>query len=373
LADENYLRAFQSAKMAVPYGLPYAQFLLKRNQPQRAEKILEETLATSPGNMSVLRMLARSKISRGDWAGGQAVADQIKKLGDKENLAEQITGAIYAGQKNYAESISAFKRAYASAPTQVQPMVALVRTYLMAGKTKEAAGFLDSVILSNPNNAGARLLQGQLYSMTGEKQKAIDSFNSVIKLEPKSPVAYQQLAVLYLRNKQNAEAETVVAQGLSAVPGDMGLRFTKAGMLETEKKFEDAIKVYEEMLKERPDADVVANNLASLLSDRRTDKASLNRAFELAQRFKKTDVPQFKDTYGWASYKLGKYDDAKPMLISAAEQLPDMAVIHYHLGMNYLAKSDKTSARRELEKALQLAGKEPFEQSEEIHNTLKNL
>lgn len=373
LADENYLRAFQTGKMVAGYGLPYAQFLLRRNQPQRAEKILEDILASTPGNMSALRMLAQTKIARADWNGAQAVADQIRKLGDKDNLAEQITGAIYAGQQNYSASISAFKRAYEAAPSQVQPVVALVRTYLMAGKTKEAVGFLDSVLQANPGNINARLMQAQLYSMNGEQQKAIESFSAVVKQEPKNPVGYQQLAVQYLRNKKNAEAEAVISQGLSVAPGDMGLLLNKAAMYEVQGRYDDAIKVYEEMLKTRPDADVVVNNLASLLSEHRTDKASLNRAFELAQRFKRTDVPQFKDTLGWASYKIGKHDDAKAMLSGAVEQLPDMPIFHYHLGMNYLAKVDKANARKELEKALQLAGNQPFEQAEEIRNTLKGL
>lgn len=243
----------------------------------------------------------------------------------------------------------------------------------MAGKVKEASVFLDSIIKSSPNNVGARLMQGQLYAMTREVQKAKESFNNVIKLEPKNPVAYQQLAVLHMREKQHSEAKAVIEQGLTALPGDMGLRLAKAGVLEVSGNYDDAIKIYEAMLKERPDADVVANNLASLLSEYKSDKTSLNRAFELAQRFKKTDVPQFKDTYGWASYKIGKFDDAKLMLSSAVEQLPGMPVLHYHLGMNYLAKSDKINARKELEKALQLAGSAPFEQAEEIRQTLKGL
>lgn len=373
LADENYLNAFRAGKMSSMFGLPYAQFLLKRNQPERAEKILESILSSEPGNQVVLRMLAQSKIARSDWVGAQAIADQVRKAGNKDSMAEQITGAIFAGQKNYAESISAFKRAYEASPSQIQPVVALVRTYLMAGKVKEASVFLDSIIKNSPNNVGARLMQGQLFSLTGEIEKAKESFNSVIKMEPKNPVAYQQLAAIYMQNKQNAEAMTVIEQGLAQLPDDMGLRLAKAGMFETSGKYDDAINIYEAMLKDSPNADVVANNLASLLSEYKTDKPSLDRAFELAQRFKKSDVPQFKDTLGWASYKVGKYDDAKSMLNSAAEQLPGMPIFHYHLGMNYLAKSDKVNARKELEKALQLAGNAPFEQADEIRKTLKGL
>ena len=131
-------------------------------------------------------------------------------------------------------------------------------------------------------------------------------------------------------------------------------------MLEISGRFDDAIKLYEELLKERPNADVVANNLASLLSDHRTDKASLARAHELAQRFKRSEVAQFKDTLGWINYKMGKADEATMLIADATKQLPDLAVFRYHLGMSYLAQNKKDAARKELEKALALGEGKSF-------------
>jgi len=373
LADEHFMRAFQASKMAAPYGLTYAQYLLKRNQAPRAEKILEEVLATTPGQQQAMRMLAQTRIAQSDWTGAQAVAEEIKKRGDKENMADQITGAIFAGKRNFAESISAFKRAYESAPNQTQPIMALVRTYLLAGKTKEAQAFVETVLKTNPDNLDALVMQGQLYAMNGEKEKAISVFSSVISRSPKNSLGYQQLATLHLRTNQAGEAEKVVGNGLAAVPGDINLRLTQAGLLELTKRNDEAIQAYESLLKERPDSEILANNLASLLTDYRTDKASLDRAYELAQRFRKSEIPQFKDTLGWASHKLGKTGEAIPLLDDAVKQLPELPVLRYHLGMAYLAKGDKSRARVELEKALQLAGSQPFDQAEEIRKTLKGL
>lgn len=373
LADEHYMRAFQSSKMAAPYGLTYAQYLLKRNQAARAEKILEQVLAATPGNDRAMKMLAQTRIAQGNWTGAQEVADEIKKRDDKGIVPDQIAGAIFAGKHNYAESISAFKRAYEAAPNQPQPMLALVRTYLLAGKPKEAQGFLESVVQANPENLDARVMQGQLYAMNGEKDKAIEAFSSVISRAPKSSVGYQQLATMHLRANQASEAEKVVDKGLAAVPGDLNLRLTQAGILELSKRNDEAIQAYEALLKERPDSEVLANNLASLLADNRTDKASLNRAYELVQRFRKSEVPQFKDTLGWISYRVGKTNEAIPLLEDAVKQLPEVPVLRYHLGMSYLAKGDKSKAREELEKALQLAGTQSFDQAEEIRKTLKGL
>lgn len=373
LAEEHYLRAFKASRMSAPYGIAFAQYLLKRNQAGRAEKILEETLANAPGQLQAMKMLAQARMAQGDWAGAQQVADELKKQGDKGKSADLISGSIAAGQRNFVESISAFKRAYEASPQETQPLMGLVRAYLLAGKTSDAQSFLDSVIKSNPENLDARLMQAQLYAMSGNKDKAIAAYNAIISQSPNRSEGYQRLAVLYLRSNQAGEAEKVVAQGLAAIPKDLNLRFTQAGVFETAKKNKEAIQVYESLLKDKPDSDVVINNLASLLADFSTSKADIERVYGLVQRFKKSEVPQFKDTAGWVSYRMGKFDEAIALLEGVAKQMPDVPVFHFHLGMSYLSKGDKAKARTELEKALQLAGNSPFDQADEIRRTLKSL
>ena len=49
LADDNYLRAFQASKLAGPYGVSYANFLIKNGKAKQAEGILKDVLRTTPG------------------------------------------------------------------------------------------------------------------------------------------------------------------------------------------------------------------------------------------------------------------------------------------------------------------------------------
>jgi len=99
----------------------------------------------------------------------------------------------------------------------------------------------------------------------------------------------------------------------------------------------------------------VANNLASLLSDHRTDAASLDRAFEIASRFRNSDVPQFLDTLGWVYERKGEFDHALPLLKSAAEKLSTVEAVQYHLGVVYKDLGQKELAVTALKKALSLA------------------
>lgn len=195
----------------------------------------------------------------------------------------------------------------------------------------------------------------------------------MIERDPKNPNGYLQLASLMLNEKRAADADKVVSDGLVAIPKNFGLGVTKAGMLVIQGKFDEAIARYEALLKEQPEADVVINNLASLLSENRQDKESLGRAYEMASRLKSSELPLFKDTVGWASYKVGKYHEAAPYLEAAVKQLPDMALLRFHAGMNQLALGNKDAARKELQKSLELAKSQPFLQMEEAEKALQGL
>lgn len=373
LADEQYFKAFKTSKFNPAYGMSYAKFLLKRKQPQRAEKVLKDMQGTRKGGLPALKLLAQTRLQLGDWIGAQQVADTIKKIGGKSNLADQISNAIMVGKKDYNQSIAYLKNTYQSTPENIQPVVALVRTYLLAGKIQEAGNFLDAVINANPKNINARILRGQVYSSEGKGQQAISSFEKAIKQDEKNTTSYYHLAVVYMKAKEFKKANEVLKKGLSISPKSFSLGISLAQLYETTNQTDEAINAYEKLLKVKPDSDIVVNNLASLLTENRTDKASLNKAYNLSQRFKRSEVPQFKDTYGWASYRIGKYSDARSLLESATKQLPNIPDFHYHLGMTYLAKENKAMAKEALEKALELAGDKGFSKEKEIREALEKL
>ena len=65
-----------------------------------------------------------------------------------------------------------------------------------------------------------------------------------------------------------------------------------------------------------------------------------------------SQVPQFKDTLGWAAYCRGDFKAAVAPLEVAAAAVPDVALVHYHLGMSYVATGQEAKASKEFEVAL---------------------
>ena len=312
-------------------------------------------------------------MQRGDQVGAQALADKAKQLSKGTGIADEIEGAISLSKNDLQGSVNAFKRAYEAAPNDVQAVIALVRSYMLAGKKQDALNFIDTILKKNPNHIDAWLLKGQIFASTGEPSKAIQVFKDLIQHYPDNAVGYQQLAMVQQQDNDFAGAEKTLQEGLVASPKDFGLKLTQAGLLESQGKSEEAIKVYEDVIKIRPDSQVAINNLASLLSETRNDQASYKRAFELSEALNDSKIPQFLDTYGWACYKVGKLLEAEEALKEVVKLLPDIPVYQYHLAKVYIAKNDKILAKQALQKAIKAANGRPFKHQQESSELLKTL
>ena len=173
---------------------------------------------------------------------------------------------------------------------------------------------LKSVLQAKPNNVEAQVLLGSIQFATGDPAQAERSFKVAIEKEPNSVVGYQALANLYVGKKKFNEALDVILIGASDSAHSMILQLALAAILEQDRQYEFAITEYEKILSKQPGSMIVANNLASLLSDRRNDKISLERAQSLAKSLQESNVPQFKDTLGWVSYRRGDYVFAVSLL-----------------------------------------------------------
>ena len=258
------------------------------------------------------------------------------------------------GRGKYDDSIKILESVYAAAPSAVQPMEALVGIMVRAQQSDRAVAFLQNVLEHNPANADAHVLLGSVQLQKNASKEALQSFRAAIEQQPKQVSGYLALANFYSREKNIDEAEKVIRAGLAQQPDNFALHQALAGAFEQKGDYETAIAEYEVMLKQQPGSLIVANNLASLISEHRTDKASLDRAYSLAVMLRKSQIPSFKDTLGWIEYLRGDYRSATGLLEEAAAALPDRAWVQYHLGMSYVAAGQLAKASEQFKSALAL-------------------
>jgi len=355
LAGKAYFDATKASRFAPVFGLDYVAFLRRRGLTAEAENALTELATRNPNNIVILSALAEVKLARQDWGGAHALADAIRRLGDKSNVADQINGAAFSGQKQFNDSIAALQNVYDANPGAVRPMAALVNEYLQAKQIDKAEAFLQAVLKANPQNAEALVLMGTIQLVKNDPNEATKDFQAAIKQQPNDIIGYRALAGLYARQNKIDDALKIIRAGLEQQPKSFDLHLTLAGMLETKGEYELAIAEYETMLKDQPGSMIVTNNLASLLADHRTDKASLAKAVSISALLAKSQVPQFKDTLGWIAYLQNDYTGAISLLEAAAAELANVPLVHYHLGMSYMANGQHEKGSEQFKKAQELA------------------
>jgi len=354
LADKQFADAVRVSNFNPGVGLAYVAFLQRRGGDARAEDVLTDLTTRWPQNQQVLAKSAEVRLSHQDWAGAEEIATKIKRFGNA-GVADEILGAALVAQNKYEEGLAALQSAYAADPSAVQPMLNLVRAYVRTKQTDKAVALLRNALQTDPTNAEAHVLLGSIQQANNAPDQAIDSYKSAIEKQPKSTLGYQALVGFYIKRNEVDKAQDVIRTGLTQLPDNSVLRLLWASILELKNDYEGAIAEYQSMLDKDPASLVIANNLASLLADHRTDKASLERAQSLAATLRKSPVPQFKDTLGWVSYQNGDYAGAVTLLEEAAAALPNRAMIHYHLGMAYIATNQLAKASEQLNAALNQA------------------
>ena len=183
--------------------------------------------------------------------------------------------------------------------------------------------------------------------------------------------SYISLASVHSSENNMRQAISVLQDGVNANPDDVRLRITLAGFYERAGDIDSAIQQYETILANNPDNLLANNNLAALLSDHKTDDASLKRAKDIADKLKDVNQPVIQDTVGWVYYKTGNYADAVAMLEKVVAAQPDIQVFNYHLGMAYQKSGNNAEARKYLEAAL--ASDKDFQGRADAEATLKSL
>src|SRR5450631_191857 len=354
LAERQYADALKASGLDPNIALGYVAFLQRRGDVSHAEDVLTEAVGRNPRNTQLLATLAQIKLARKNWSGASAVADAVSHLNDGRALADQIRASALAGQNKFDESIAALEDAHAAAPDAVRPVASLVTAYARLKQPDKAEALLQGMLKKYPDNAETLVWWGQTKVAQNKPDDAIQSYKLAVAKQPKDPNGYNALSDLYARAKNYDAAADVVQAALREQPDNLNFRFTSAGLQILKGDQAAAMNQYEAILKDQPNSPLATNNLVSLILDNRSDSQSLERAYALAESLKSSAVPQFQDTYGWALFKRGDTKNAVATLEAVEAKLPNLAAVHYHLGMSYAATGQAEKAKDQLNKAFSL-------------------
>ncbi len=354
LATKELLDAYRNSKGNADVGLAYAGFLLRRGSFDRAEVVLAEVFQTAPRNREVLALLADLRLRKGDWEGAEELAKMVKEQAGDAEFSEKIMGTALAGQGRFEEAIGFFQRAAQASPQDIQPMFNLVRAYVGAGKMAEAEAFAKSLLEASPGSANANIVNGAVHLAMKRVPEAKAAYEKAVAVAPQDPASHLALSEFYQTQSDLASSIKVLTAAESSLEQNTDIRMQLAGLLERDGKQDDAINLYEKIVKANPGAVVAVNNLVSLLTDYRDDPETLKRATEMAAVLRDSPIPHFRETLGWSLVRQGSVKQGLPILEKTISQLENVSAAQYHLGMAYAADGAKSLAAKHLKIALDL-------------------
>ena len=332
--------------------LARADFLGSIGDYESALKDVDSILAKDPKNLVAIQTKVKVLATQKNWSKAEAYLSNVQEILPEQPIGYYWLGMIYQAQKKLDKAVVEFESAHQKSPQSPDILSELVKSLVVDGRSNQAIALLNQIVKNSPNNASAYMLLGDIYANQKNYPEAGNAFKKVIQLTPKNPGAYTALAKLYLMQGDSKTSIQVLQQGLVAIPENIQLMASSAEIYQTTGDFDKAIAEYENILKISPQADVIANNLASILTDTKPDKASLEKALALAKRFENSDNPVYLDTLGWIYVKSGEFDRAQPILEKAVENAPKIPIFQYHLGMLFYKKGDMKSAKIHLEQAV---------------------
>lgn len=372
LAKESIMKAVESNPKEARAHLALARYYAQAGDINAAAKKVDETFKLFPNDYAVLEAKLQLLSAKNDMKGAQAILERIKAAHPENPAGYYQLGRLYLSQKKYDAAIREFELALPKSADDYQLMSAIVGAHLAQKKPDKAIARLNDALAKDPSSrAFAHELLAEVYIVQKKYNEAEQALRKAIEENPKWNVPYRNLANLHLVRGEFSAAEAAYQQGLQAVPEDEQLLLHLAGAYERTRDFEKAMATYERILKKNPDNLVVANNLASLLTDHKGDAANLKRARELASRFESSPQPAFRDTLAWVYYKSGETDKAVEILKKVVKESPNVSIFRYHLGMAYHKQGNLPEAKIHLAKAVE--GKATFPGADEARETLKKI
>lgn len=319
---------------------------------RNAQAELDAGLRADPKVVRLHEAKARLALMQKDTAGAERALQALKAALPKDAGGPMRLAALYAQQGRLDKALQEYDAAAVLAPADPAPTLSAVGTLIAAGKLDEASRRTEARLQREPGRAVYLHLRGDVAAARRDYAAAEAAYVAAMKAAPKVALGYINVARARVSRQDIPGALAVLAEGERALPDELDLPMMRAEWLTRWKRHDEALALYEQLRQRAPEHDGIANNYAFLVAQTRSDRASLERALQAAERFAGSSDPRFLDSLGWVHYKLGQTDRALPLLQKAVAMAPNSPMINLHVGKALVKSGQADKGREHLKKAL---------------------
>jgi tetratricopeptide (TPR) repeat protein len=362
-----------------------------------AEKRAREQASKRPENRAIRRLLASVLFEKGDVAGGEKILQDLLKADPEDDGVRRSLAGELLRERRFTEAkplieeslrragtdpkkesdrqwgqvelayLYTLQKDYAAAKKILEPAVSnaaanprAVRILLLIARDSEEYAYglarARAAAAADPDNSEWIAAVAEFQSRAGDKKGAAEALERLAaSREPERVLA---AADAFTRLKDYAAASRVARDAVKRFPESAEARFRLGSSLERAGQFAEAERVFQELLRMRPNDAAAQNYLGYMWADR---GENLDKAHELLEKAVGRDPRNgaYLDSLGWVYFRLGKLDAAQQSLTEAHRRDPDDPTIEEHLGDLSEKQGNFARAIRHWERALTLKHEEP--------------
>jgi tetratricopeptide (TPR) repeat protein len=234
--------------------------LLRTKNPAGAIPHFSSAAALKPKEMPPAVNLAQALLDTGQFAEAEAAFKNVLTLDPRAANAESGLALSLARQKRLDDAAPHFQQA-AGLDARYRPgLLELGQLYEAAGRTAEAAALYRQF----PDDPAAAERNAVLLINMGQLAEGTQALEALVA---KAPTDSRRilLAQAYVKNRQAARAEAVLAPAVANAAGDLELRMFYGRLLRDQRKFPAAAEQFAAVARSKPDAAEAWSELASAL------------------------------------------------------------------------------------------------------------
>jgi tetratricopeptide (TPR) repeat protein len=352
LALDNLKRVVETNPESARLRMELVKYHVGRKELDSAIEVLDKGLELDRENILFLRIRGEIEASRKNYA--KAERDFRQVIGTKPDapVGYHEMGRLMLSQSKVEEALVWFNQGLAKEDGWKTEAPVIAQIYLSKGDQKAAVEVLEAEVKKRPDAPLAHFFLGQLYKTIGNAAGAEQAFAKAIELSPKWVDPYRGMADLYVRQGKLAEAVTKVEEASRKNP-TAAVQVQLAVLYEHAERYDDAIRVYQELIKKDGQSPALANNLAYIYAEHSTDPDKLTEAAQLAESAlsQQPENANFLDTAAWIAYKQGDNDQAWSHIQDALIRSPDDGAHNLHAAIIAHKRGDIQQALYYLDKA----------------------
>lgn len=357
---------------------------LRLGRAQDAEKDLKAIIAENPQDIKYRHSLIKLYMENKQLVEAEQSLDALLKDHPSDPIGTMLKYDLFKqrGQRQQAEEFldKIFSNPQINIDTKIDFVLAMFKGIEgNPDKQVKLINYTDEIVKTNPDNAKAYALAGDVNSFSDKKASAIANYRKAVKLDASKNLVWVQLVLLelqenqldsvilhaktaqelfpldsrfpyfagtaYYQQKNYTAAVKYLKQAQALLTSDSDVKDNTRSVLADcyhyLKEYEKSDQIFEELIKENPNNYSAMNNYCYFLSLR---KEKLNYAKELGLKVVKAHPEEatYLDTYGWVLYVNKEYKDAEVYLRKAIQNTNNGTILeHYGDVLFQLGEIDK--------------------------------